>query len=438
MPFSNDFLWGAASAAVQVEGAAYDDGKVAGIWDALSKGHIKHGENALTACDHYHRFQKDIAIMKQLGLKSYRFSVSWCRIISDIDGTVNEKGISFYKELVTELTANGIEPMCTLYHWDLPMWAYEAGGWKNEKIADWFAYYAEVVVKALSDKVKYWFTINEPQCFIGFGYFLGTHAPFETNKEEDMPNICRNVMLAHGRAVEVIRKFASTTPIVGFAPVSNCYVPDSNSEEDIQKAKNITFRTDRKFIGITYWSDSIILGKFPDEIKAIISEDDKKIICQPLDFYAYNVYSSSNYDEGKDGVSKTRYSGLPITALGWAITPQVMYWSPKFLYERYGLPILISENGMANFDFVMTDGAVHDPQRIEYIKSYLTELKRVVDEGVPIIGYQYWSIMDNFEWTEGYDARFGLVYVDYKTQERIIKDSALYYSEIIKTNGNIL
>lgn len=436
MAFSSDFLWGGATAAHQIEGAAFEDGKTAGIWDALCEGHVAHGENGHVACDHYHRYKEDVTMMKEMGLKAYRFSISWPRVMPE-PGVVNEKGLQFYVDLVHELTSAGIEPVVTLFHWNLPMWMYNKGGWENPEIADYFADYVKVVVEALSDKVRWWITLNEPQCFIGVGYHSGRHAPFHTETVQ-LPYIVRNVMMAHGRAVQVIREAAKQTPKIGFAPTGPVQTPLNNSAEEIEKARQASFD---EFGGIrsnSWWSDPIVLGIVPEPLKKAISDEDLKTICQPLDFYAYNVYNSDNYAETPGKVNPLVRPGMPRTALNWPITPEVIYWASKFHYERYHLPILVSENGMANIDFVMLDGKVHDPQRIDYIHRHLKCLKQAAEEGVPVIGYLHWSVMDNFEWAVGYDARFGLIYVDYQTQERIWKDSAYDYREIIRTNGENL
>lgn len=429
MAFDKNFLWGAAIAAPQVEGAYNEDGKVETIWDSFAVKHNKHGENSFTACDHYHRFEEDIALMKEIGLKSYRFSISWGRIISDVNGTINVKGLTFYKKLVSQLLANGIEPLCTLYHWDLPMWAHELGGWKNESIINWFSHYVNTVVKELPE-IKYWFTFNEPQCFVGLGYYKGEHSPFEKNSLDVVAKISRNVMLAHGEAVKVIRELNKNAKI-SLALANSVFTPVSDKSSDIEAARVKIFDVDDP-TAIVWWSDSIFLGKFPKEMEPLITKADKEIICQPLDFYSFNAYSAA---EDVDGM---QYNGCPITSMGWRVTPEVLYWTTKFLYERYNKPMMISENGMTNCDWIMSDGKVHDLQRIDYIKKYLGCLKRAVDEGIPVLGYQYWSIMDNFEWTCGYDSRFGLIYIDYETQKRTLKDSAYYYAEIIKSNGENL
>lgn len=439
MGFEKNFIWGAASAAYQIEGAYNEDGKGMGIWDALSEGRVKHGENGNIACDHYHRYKEDIAIMKKMGLKSYRFSISWPRIMPK-EGVINQKGIEFYQNLVTELINAGIEPMCTIFHWNMPMWLHDKGGWRYEKISDVFAEYTEVIVKALSDKVSWWMTINEPACFIGNGYITGNHAPFENNVHnwdkigEILPILCKNVLLSHGKAVQMIRKHAVKPPTIGIALNGNLVIPVENTKEEILIAKEATFSDSASFFGIDLWAGAMILGKLHPMLQGIINEEELRDIHQDLDFMGYNCYNANNYDE-YTGVNKYVYPGMPRTAMDWPITPDALYWAVTFFYEKYKLPILITENGMANLDFVMTDGKIHDIQRIEYMKMYLKGLKRAAEEGIPIIGYLYWSIMDNFEWAEGYDKRFGLVYVDFRTQERIMKDSALWYAKLISENG---
>lgn len=436
MGFSKEFLWGAASAAHQVEGAYNEDGKTLGIWDALYKGHVKRDENGHVSAEHYHHMKEDVALMKEMGLKSYRFSISWPRVIPQ-PGVVNQKGLDFYNSLVDELLAAGIEPMVTLFHWNLPMWSYEYGGWKNEKVVEDFAFYTKVVAEAISDRVKYFMTINEPQCFVRAGYFSGGHAPFEKCPEE-IPKISRNVMLAHGRAVQTLREYAKQPLLIGMAPTGPGITPKDNTLEEIERARKETYKVINDADSNIWWADPIILGKVPEPLKETISEEDLKTICQPLDFYGFNVYNSQNYNESKEYHNPDIYPGMPRTAMSWPITPEVLYWMTKFHYERYGLPIMITENGMANLDFVMLDGKVHDPQRTDYICRHLKELKKAIDEGIPVLGYQYWSVMDNFEWSLGYDKRFGLIYVDYRTGERLLKDSAYEYKKIIETNGENL
>lgn len=447
MSFSKDFIWGAASAAYQVEGAYNEDGKGMGIWDALSDGHVKHGDNGNVACDHYHRYKEDVALMKEMGLKAYRFSVSWPRIIPE-EGVVNPKGIEFYQNLVQELLDAGIEPMCTIFHWNLPMWIYEKGGWYCEEISDYFAEYTKVVVEALSDKVSYWMTVNEPACFIGAGYIAGAHAPFESlikgldmSKPEargqiaqKMAVLTKNTLLSHGKAAQTIRKYAVKTPQIGMALNGSIYTPWENTETGVAEAKAQTFTENPMVFNLGWWADPMILGTMPPALAPFVNAEELEMIRQPLDFFGYNCYNSNNYSEDW-GSNEHVYEGQPRTAMDWPITPDVLYWAAKFIYERYQLPVLITENGMANLDFVMSDGKVHDPQRIDFLQKYIGGLEKVAEEGVPLVGYMYWSILDNFEWAEGYDKRFGLVHVDYQTQKRTRKDSSYWYADVIKRNS---
>lgn len=450
MGFPKDFLWGASSAAYQIEGAYNEDGKGFSIWDVMSKkaGTMQFNENGDVACDHYHRFKEDVSYMKELGLKSYRFSISWARVIPEGTGKVNEKGIQFYSDLVDELLEAGITPIITLYHWDLPNALYERGGWKNTEIVSWFSEYTKVVVEALSDRVKYWITLNEPQMFIGLGYLIGAHAPFEHNSPEEMIAISHNVLKAHGQSVKTIRKFAKTSPLIGMAPTGDVYIPCDNNEEEINKAreKSFDFNPYAFTMGNSWWADPIFLGDYPKkayeiypEAMKIVTKEDLELISQPLDFYGFNAYNGTA-DHNPEGNSYTEYGyqGSPKSLCGWDITPEVLYWSPKFLYERYKTPVMIMENGFAGIDWVALDGKVHDPQRQDYLNRYLLHLEKAICEGIPVLGYHCWSLLDNLEWNRGYDMRFGIIYVDYRTGKRTIKDSAYWYKKIIETNGKIL
>lgn len=437
--FPKEFLWGAASAAYQIEGAYLADGKKPSIWDVLYPGNVASNENGHVACDHYSRYKEDVALMKEIGLKTYRFSVSWSRVMPDGTGAVNETGLQFYRKLVDELLAAGIEPMVMLYHWDLPYELHLQGGWMNNAMPDWFAAYTKVVVETLSDKVRYWMTINEPQCFVGMGYEMGWHAPFYKEKASLAP-ITRNVLLAHGRAVQTIREYAKITPKVGMAPCGPIFLPRDESPKEIETARRMTFEEPQNSFDFAWFCDAPILGTFPREIceylgvDSVVDAADMKIIHQPLDFFGYNAYDGSAVRPLPD-YHRLAYQGCPLTAMDWVITPDVLYWGTRFFHERYKLPILVTENGMANTDFVTLDGKVHDPQRIDYVQRHLKSLKRAMDEGYPVLGYTYWSILDNFEWAFGYRRRFGLIHVDYQTQARTMKDSAYWYRDVIATNG---
>ena len=446
--FCKDFLWGAASAAHQIEGAYLEDGKGMGIWDTFEQetGYIIRNENGNVACDHYHQYREDVAIMKELGLKSYRFSVSWPRVMPEEYGTVNEKGLRFYIDLVNELTEAGIEPMVTLFHWNLPTAIYELGGWENPQVVDWFEQYTDVVTTALGKKVKYWMTFNEPQLFIGAGLNAGVFAPFEKKSTEALMRISKNVYLAHGKAVRIIRKNCQNS-IVGMAPTGEIVIPRDMNAESIERARKLSFSMKKESFtsSITWWSDPVFFGKIPEDAQAIfgeclpvLTEEEWEIVTEPLDFYGFNIYQGLEDLDSTEEYGPYAYPGSPKTSMDWNVTPEVLYWSCRFLYERYGKPIMITENGMSSFDWVSLDGKVHDPNRIDFLHRYLRSIKDAVSEGIPVLGYQYWSIMDNFEWINGYDKRFGLVYVDYRTQKRTIKDSACWYRDVIATNGEIL
>lgn len=450
MKFPENFLWGAATAAYQIEGAWNEDGKGPSIWDAASHegGRIRYSETGDTASDHYHRWQEDIQLMKKIGLKSYRFSISWSRVIPEGTGEVNEKGLRFYSKLTDALKEAGIEPVVTLYHWDLPLALQEKGGWKNKEIPRWFEEYVKVVVKELSDRVRYWVTFNEPQMFLGLGYEMGAMAPYETNNEDIILQISENYWRAHGKAASAIRKYAKLPPLIGTAPTGDVWLPENDTEEAEEAAGRKSFEMAQYgyTMGNSWWSDPIYLGKFApgaeerygDRLPRFTSEEWKEI-SQPMDFYGFNAYQGTvEYKFSNDTYVTYGYQGCPKTMSGWCVTPKVLYYAPKFLYERYHRPILVTENGMAGMDWKALDGGVHDPQRKDFIHRYLLELSRAVEEGIPVIGYTYWSLMDNMEWGFGYDIRFGLIHVDYQTQERTLKDSAYWYGEVIRTNGESL
>ena len=449
MAFAKDYLWGAASAAAQVEGAWNEDGRGESIWDTLvhEGGHVAHGETCDVACDHYHRWREDVAIMKELGLKSYRFSVSWSRVLPEGTGRVNEAGLHFYVQLCDALLEAGIKPLVTLYHWDLPTALYRKGGWKNPESPAWFEEYTELLAKALGDRAYAWMTFNEPQMFVGLGMLVGAHAPFEHNDDKTLAEVSKNVLLAHGRAVSVLRRLCPKA-LIGMAPTGDCYLPKDETPESIEEARRKSTRLGRDFvISNTWWADPIFLGKAPEDAEALLGENMYRLtaeewasVSQKLDFYGFNCYQGTqDYPPPEDGYNNYAWQGSPKTGFGWNFTPQALYYSSKFWYERYGLPVLITENGYAGLDHVMLDGKVHDPQRQDFLHRYLLQVKRAADEGIPVLGYQYWSIMDNFEWAAGYDPRFGLVYVDYHNNcERTIKDSALWYRDVIAANGENL
>ncbi|MBQ6814377.1 MAG: beta-glucosidase [Lachnospiraceae bacterium] len=453
MGFKKDMVWGGATASYQIEGAAFEDGKGLNVWDICCEkpGFVRDGDTGIEACDHYHRYKEDVALMKQLGFNAYRFSLSWARILPDGTGKVNEAGLDFYDKLVDELLSAGIEPYVTLFHWDYPYELYKKGGWLNKDSSDWFAEYTKVVVDRLSDRVTHWMTLNEPQLFINTGHADGVHAPGLKLDRGQILIAGHNALLAHGKACQVIRKYSKKPCEIGFAPAIGVVCPATTDEKDIEAAKKAMFEAsifENATWSVAYWMEPVMNGRYPEEsIKANgkwwpdFPEEDMKIIHQPIDFCGMNSYFGS-YVKAADnelGYEFCKFSsGYPRTEMDWEITPEILYYGPKFLYERYKKPILITENGMAGMDFVHLDGKVHDPQRIDFLHRYLKEYKKAADDGVDIKGYLQWSLMDNFEWAEGYRKRFGLIYVDYETKERILKDSAYWYADVIKNNGENL
>ena len=385
MAFRDDFLWGAAAASYQIEGAWNEDGKGPNIWDVSAKyGHIRYNETGEVATDHYHHMKEDVALMKKLGLKAYRFSISWARVLPEGTGAVNETGLKFYSDLVDELIANGIEPLVTLFHWDYPYALDCRGGWKNPESSEWFLEYTRVIVDALSDRVKYWMTFNEPQCVLGVGYQDGAFAPFQKCSTPELLQMGANMLLSHGKAVKYIREHGKQKAFISMAPYAATMRPASSSPEDIQQAYEDTFRCggDRFAYSMSYWSDPVYLGHYPEDLVEQFgdmipkfTDEEWALISAPLDFYGYNVYYHGGRAVPGSSYEDNRYQGCPHTAIGWPVTPTTMYWSTVFLYKRYGLPILVTENGMSEHDWVCLDGCVHDTYRIDFTHRYLLELK---------------------------------------------------------------
>ena len=454
MSFRKDFVWGAATASYQVEGAAYEDGKGLNIWDVFCKedGHVYEHHTGDVACDQYHRYKEDVAIMKELGLKAYRFSVNWARILPEGTGKVNEKGLAYYDNLVNCLIENGIEPYMTLYHWDLPYALHQKGGWLNPQSPEWFYEYAKLMAAHFSDRVSHFFTFNERQCTVGLGYVTGEHAPGLKVGPYDYFSIWHNVLKAHGRGVQAIREAAVRPVEIGMAPCGALYYPATDSKEDIEAARKANFSLPEADIRAVSWdvafcADPVFLGQYPEDIMKSFgqyfpknAEKDLELISQPLDFYGQNMYNAVpvRADENGNPVRVDRYPGFPKTAIQWPVTPEVLYWAPKFLYERYQKPFYVTENGMSSHDWVSLDGKVHDASRVDFMHRYLREFKKAAADGVDLRGYFAWSLMDNFEWAYGYSERFGMVYVDYQTQKRTVKDSGLFYKNVIASNGEIL
>lgn len=449
MGFKKDFAWGVATAAYQIEGAWDQDGKGLSVWDVFchENNKIKDKTNGDIACDHYHRFKEDVKLLSALGIKSYRFSISWTRLFPNGTGELNQKGAKFYSDLIDELLKYNIEPYVTLFHWDYPYELYKKGGWLNDECVKWFANYATTVSKLYSDRVKNFITFNEPQCFIGDGHISGGHAPGLRLGKKDILQICHNVLKSHGAAVIALRENAKQPIKVGYAPTCAIYYPETETAANIQAAREKVFEcvdiNGNIPWSITWMSDPIIFGKYPEDglrkykdYLPDITEEDMRLINQPLDFYGFNIYKGTPVKvdgNGKVEIVKLP-EGFPRTSFGWQITPECLHWAARFLYERYNKPIIITENGMSAHDAISLDGKVHDPNRIDYLERYLTALDKATDKGVELDGYFIWSFIDNFEWAVGYTERFGIVYVDYNTQQRIPKDSAYWYKNWIENH----
>jgi len=454
--FPKSFKWGAASAAYQLEGAWNEDGKGQSIWDVFSHtpGKIMNGDTGDIACDHYHRFREDIALMKEMGLQAYRFSLSWPRILPGGIGEVNEKGIAFYRALIQELKQAGIEPYVTLYHWDLPWALHEKGGWVNKESPEWFRNYAKVVAENFGDLVKNFITFNEPSVFIK-GIVGGVHAPGLDMPPDAYVKAHHHILKAHGLAVTELRHSVSGA-VIGCAPTSMPFIPETDA--DVEACREQYFKVKRIVDGKpnnaikgffdvpSMFLDPIIFGHYPEDGLEVIGsylpenwEDDMTIISQKIDFIAENIYQGRKARKAETGVALVpQSSGFARTAIDWRIEPECIYWMSKFIYERYRLPMMITENGMSSHDWISLDGKVHDLGRIDYTQRHLLQLAKAIDEGVDMRAYFHWSVMDNLEWARGYFDRFGLIYVDFKTQQRTLKDSAYWYRDVIRSNGRTL
>ncbi|MCR4908343.1 MAG: beta-glucosidase [Lachnospiraceae bacterium] len=453
MGFSENFKWGVASASYQIEGGWNEDGKSPSIWDSFSHkpGAVYEGQNGDIAADAYHLYEKDLDIMQEMGIKNYRLSLSWPRIIPEADRKVNGAGLAYYDKVVDGCLKRGIEPWLTLYHWDLPQRLEDKGGWRNRETVDEFAVYAEAVGRHFKGRVKNFFTLNEPQCIAGLGYATGEYAPGLKLKPEEVFTVWHHLMLAHGVGYDALRKEVPEARISLASTGKLGYLKELSG--DIPEGlKEYSFRTtDRDgngwFFNHQWVFDPVCRGHYPDDpgspwakAAAAVPQSDLDIIAKKPDFISLNIYNGHEIvmDGSGHAGEAVRYNGFPRTAIGWPITPEVMYWGTRQIYDRYGLPIVISEDGISCTDVISLDGKVHDPNRIDFLHRYLSALKRAAEDGVPVEGYLQWSFTDNFEWSKGYSERFGLIYVDYRDCSRIPKDSAEWYAEVVRTNGENL
>jgi beta-glucosidase len=445
--FPESFTWGAATAAYQIEGAAAEDGRGPSVWDAFARkpGAVFDGHTGDVACDHYHRWREDVALMRHLGLGGYRCSVSWSRVLPEGKGRVNPKGLAFYDRLVDGLLEAGIDPWITLFHWDFPLALYDRGGWLSPDAPKWFADYAGVVVGKLGDRVRHWITLNEPQCFVGLGHQAGIHAPGLKLGVRDCLLACFHVQLAHGLGVRAIRAAARGRVLVGPAPISTHTAPATDAPRDVAAARRRTMSiTGPDLFALTWWHDPIVKGRYPEDGLKVFGKDvpkhsrgDLETMSPPLDFFGLNFYRAGIVKAGRgDGIVDVPAPvGHPQTSFYWRIQPEAFYWGLRFYHERYGLPMAVTENGLANPDWVALDGRVHDPQRIDYTARHLLAFRRAIRDGVKALGYFHWSLLDNFEWGEGYRQRFGLIHVDFPSLRRTPKNSFDWYRNVIASRG---
>jgi len=443
--FPKGFLWGSATASYQVEGAVKEDGRGPSIWDTFSHtpGKVNSDSNGDVADDHYHRYKQDVQLMKALGVKSYRFSIAWPRVVPGGTGSPNPKGLDFYNRLVDELLANGIRPFATLYHWDLPQPLQDnGGGWESRDTAKAFADYASHVSTGLSDRVKDFFTMNEFWVFINLGYNFGSHAPGLRLPAARVNQAFHHAVLGHGLAVQALRAHAKGSIRVGIADSTSIGVPVIETPAHIAAAERATRESNAQAMTV------IREGKYTDKFLRDAGADapkytaeELKIISTPLDFIGLNTYTGYFVaaDPGKPDSYMTvnNPKSYPHMASSWLnVCPEALYWGSRHVTKLWGSkPIYITENGCSSSDIPEKDGRVYDTDRVMYLRNYLGQLRRAAVEGLPVAGYFLWSLMDNFEWADGYTNRFGLHYVDYATQTRTPKLSADYYREVIKQNS---
>ena len=426
----NDFTWGVATAAYQIEGATNEDGRGESIWDRFcaTPGKVRAGESGAVACDFYHRYPDDIALMRELGIGAFRFSIAWPRVLPEGRGAVNAAGLDFYDRLVDDLLAADIVPFPTLYHWDLPQPLEDAGGWRSRSTAEAFAEYTEAVVGRLGDRITHWTTHNEPWVVAWIGHAWGMHAPGHTSEREAV-HVAHHLLLSHGWAVEAIRREA---PRAKVGIVLNLEHVDaaSDSPEDAAAAEQMDGRANRWFL------DPIFRGAYPDgifegQLAPPVEDGDLAAIAAPIDFLGVNNYFRFVV---RDGLEIVDVPNATRTDMGWEVHPESLYKLLVRIAHDYAPPsIYITENGAAFADVRSHDGSVHDVDRTEYLAEHIDAVERARAEGAPIDGYFVWSFLDNFEWAMGYAKRFGIVYVDYPTQERVPKDSFYWYQQRIRS-----
>jgi beta-glucosidase len=437
--FGEDFQWGIATAAYQIEGAVHEDGRTDCVWDvfARKKGKIRNGDHAQHACDFYHRYEQDLEMVRSLGFGQFRFSISWSRILPDGHGEVNQLGIDFYNRLIDKCLSLGIEPWITLYHWDLPQALEKTGGWKNRRIVEWFADYAAICANAFGDRVRNWIVLNEPMAVAGLGYTTGEHAPGDRGIHHFLP-VVHHLALCQAEGGRVLRQMVPNARI-GTAISCSYVYPNSTSAADVRAARRADALLNRLFIepalGLGYPKDAF---PFLSNIKRFMREGDREKLKFDFDFWGLQNYFSMVVQHSylapvmwlKEVPATLR--NVPVTGMGWEISPIGMYEVLKQFQKYEGVKeIIISENG-ASFKDNVVNGEINDRERLNYFKKYLAAVLKAKQEGVKIGGYFAWTLLDNFEWAHGYSARFGLVFVDFNTQKRTVKESGKWFEAFLK------
>ncbi|MGD0674775.1 MAG: GH1 family beta-glucosidase [Polyangiaceae bacterium] len=448
--FPKGFVWGTATSSYQIEGAAHEDGRGESIWDRFARtpSNIKDGSNGDVACDHYHRWRDDIALMKKLGLQAYRFSVAWPRVLPVGRGSRNDRGLDFYSRLVDGLLEAGITPFVTLYHWDLPQPLQDEGGWTNRATAEAFALYADVVTRRLGDRVKFWITHNEPWCASIVGNLKGHHAPGLRDGRAAIAS-AHHLLLSHGWAVPIVRRNAADAE-VGITLNLSPFHPASSSPDDADAARHQDGQMNRWFADPVYRAaypadmvaDYVALGYFPEGDRSFVQLNDLRYIAAPTDFLGVNYYNRgvSRSDRIAESANRPRtVFAAPEserTSIGWEVYPHGMFEVLMRVHLDYRpAKLFVTENGAAYGDGPDSQKRVADGKRIAFLRDHLLEAGRAIEQGVPLCGYFAWSLMDNYEWDHGYTQRFGLTWIDYATQERIPKDSAFWLRGVVETNG---
>jgi beta-glucosidase len=442
--FPENFLWGSATSAYQIEGSPLADGAGPSIWQrfAHTPGMTKNGDTGDVACDHYRRFREDIALMRELGLKAYRFSIAWARVFPEGTGRINPAGLAFYERLVDTLLENGIEPMATLYHWDLPAALDDRGGWLNREVAHWFADYARTMFRHLDGRVKMWATLNEPWVITDGGYLHGKLAPGHRNRFE-APIASHNLLRSHALAVQAYR--AEGRHRVGLVVNLEPKYPASKSARDLAATARADAYMNRQYL------DPVFLGTYPAELREIFGEawpewpaEDFALIREPIDFLGVNYYTRNvvRFDPGAWPLRarSVRQKRATYTETGWEVFPRGLTDTLVWVKDRYGNPpVYITENGAAFIDPATVNGSgLADPQRVDYLKRHLLAVRAAIKAGCDVRGYFAWSVLDNLEWSHGFSKRFGIVHVDFASQKRTPKDSAHFYAKVIASNGRAI